>query len=58
MGWEGNAMKARHKYQWYGILCILVDVNFMLCGIQRLELKYCKSRSSLETAQATFHTKT
>lgn len=57
-GWVGTAMKARYKYQLYGILCcVLVDVNFMFCGIQRLELKYCKSRSSLETAQATFCTK-
>jgi len=47
-------MKARYKYQLCGILCpILVDMNFMLCGIQGLKLKYCKSRSSLETAQAT-----
>lgn len=35
---------------------ILVDTNFTLSVIQWLELKYCKSRSSLETAQAIFCT--
>lgn len=35
---------------------ILVYRNFMLSVILWLELKYCKSRSFLETAQATFCT--